>query len=104
MSKNKQISTSNFAVLNRELSWLQFNHRVLQEADDIRNPLIERMRFLGIYSNNLDEFFRIRVATIRRLMDLKQSKTDYVEYDLVQILDEITKTEGNFQKRFVGVF
>lgn len=104
MTKKNQLSPEKFCVLNRELSWLQFNHRVLQEAEDVRNPLIERMRFLGIYSNNLDEFYRIRVATIRRLMDLKQNKADYIDYDLVQTMEEITKTESVFQKRFNAVF
>ncbi|MFZ9155511.1 MAG: polyphosphate kinase 1, partial [Schleiferiaceae bacterium] len=55
--------------MNRDLSWLQFNARVLQEAEDERNPLIERLRFLGIFSNNLDEFFRVRYATIQRMSD-----------------------------------
>jgi polyphosphate kinase len=54
---------------NRELSWLSFNERVLQEAADPSVPLFERIRFLGIFSNNLDEFFRVRVATVRRMLE-----------------------------------
>ena len=52
----------------KELSWLAFNERVLQEAADSKNPIIERMRFLGIYSNNMDEFYRVRVADVKRLI------------------------------------
>lgn len=59
---------------NRDLSWLQFNSRVLQEAQDLNNPIIERVRFLGIFSKNLDEFFRVRVATIQRFSKLSETK------------------------------
>ncbi|MFW6310605.1 MAG: polyphosphate kinase 1, partial [Prolixibacteraceae bacterium] len=61
---------SNENFINREISWLSFNERVLQEAEDSNTPLFERIRFIGIFSNNLDEFFRVRVAAVRRMVDL----------------------------------
>ena len=67
MSKKKKKSPK---IIARDISWLSFNERVLQEALDINNPLIERLRFLGIFSSNMDEFFRVRYASIKRLSQI----------------------------------
>ncbi len=63
-----------FPYMEKELSWLSFNERVLQEAADPNNPVIERVRFLGIFSNNLDEFFRVRVGEIKRRILIEEAQ------------------------------
>lgn len=74
----------------RDISWLAFNARVLQEANDPTVPLKQRIRFLGIFSNNLDEFFRVRVATLKRMLEVAGKKTNFhMEDDPQSILDQI---------------
>lgn len=78
---------------NREISWLSFNARVLQEAEDPTVPLFERIRFLGIFSNNLDEFFRVRVATVRRMLELgKDDETLLGDYSAEELYNQIQET------------
>lgn len=79
--------------INRELSWLQFNARVLQEADDQKIPLLERLRFLGIFSNNLDEFFMVRYATIKRIQEAgKSGRSVLGGISAKDLMEQITQT------------
>ena len=87
--------------VNREISWLDFNARVLQEASEESVPLIERLRFLGIFSNNLDEFFQVRFATVKRISqsDLTGKKalggivaTELLEEITVIVIDQQRKS------------
>src|ERR1041384_2033641 len=71
----QEVVTQSSLFINRELSWLAFNGRVLQQAVDARTPLLERVKFLSIFSTNLDEFFMVRVAGLRRQVAAKVVQT-----------------------------
>ncbi|MBX2934402.1 MAG: polyphosphate kinase 1 [Ferruginibacter sp.] len=87
-------------IIFRDISWLSFNNRVLQEAADETVPLLERIRFLGIFSNNLDEFFRVRVATLKRMFEFGKKIRMHLELQPGAILDEIHKTVAEQHKEF----
>jgi len=77
--------------VNRELSWLDFNRRVLQEAQDVSVPLIERIRFIGIFSNNLDEFYKVRYATVKRIAQMEAELPPVEIQKAEQLLQQITQ-------------
>jgi polyphosphate kinase len=94
------MSTIRRKIIPRDISWLSFNGRVLQEAADLTVPLPERIRFLGIFSNNLDEFFRVRVATLKRMIQFGSKAKMQLEEHAEAILEEIQMTVLNQQSEF----
>lgn len=87
-------------IIFRDISWLSFNNRVLQEAADQTVPLRERIRFLGIFSNNLDEFFRVRVAALNRMIEFGSKSRMHLEIDPGAILEEIQEMVLEQQREF----
>ena len=98
MQKNK------IPHINREISWLSFNERVLQEASDPSTPLIERLKFLGIFSNNRDEFYRVRVATINRLTKLGRKAIDIYGDDPKELLQKLQRKVIEQQQHFEEIY
>ncbi len=95
----------NIPLLEKELSWLSFNERVLQEAACESVPLIQRIHFLGIFSSNLDEFFRVRVADVSRMVQLEHDEEVRNRYAalLVEIQQEAVRLQGRFDQIFLEI-
>jgi polyphosphate kinase len=94
--------------IKRDISWLAFNHRVLQEAQDEDVHLYDRLRFLGIFSNNLDEFYRVRVGTLTKMLTLNKNTAkihleDRPEQILQNILETTQKLQGQFDRTFAQI-
>lgn len=97
-------STTTFNYRNREIDWLRFNHRVLKEATDKRNPLYERIRFLAIFSSNLDEFFRVRVSKLRQIKKVKKKIRKPLGLRPNKLLKEVLEEIDNQQELFGEIF
>lgn len=95
---------SEVKYINRDISWLAFNGRVLQEAADESVPLVERMRFLGIFSNNLDEFYRVRVATWNRMASLGKRTVATLDFDPEETLAQIRRITLQQQVEFERIY
>ena len=97
-------SQSKAKYYNRDLSWLRFNHRVLQEMDDERNPLSERIKFAAIFSSNLDEFFEVRVAEIRRIKSLDKPLRKKLITKPNKLLKKIKKNINKLEEQYRDSF
>lgn len=93
-----------FPIFNREMSWLSFNYRVLQEAQNPATPLYERIKFLAIYSSNLEEFFKVRVASLRHMIHFSEKARKKLPFDPRQLQRDLLLTIDAQQRDFLQVF
>lgn len=98
------MKSKEFPYINREISWLSFNERVLQEAADKTTPLIERLKFLGIFSNNRDEFYRVRVATVKRLTKIGKKALAVYGEDPKELLTRLQRKVIEQQNTFENIY
>lgn len=98
------MKSKEFPYINREISWLSFNERVLQEAADKTTPLIERLKFLGIFSNNRDEFYRVRVATVKRLAKIGKKALAVYGEDPKELLTRLQRKVIEQQNTFENIY
>ena len=95
---NKKVLSE--AYVERDLSWMYFNRRILQEATKHQVPLLERLSFLGIYSNNLDEFFRVRMATLSRIAECEDRSVRAEREHARQLIKQINKLNNKYAKEY----
>ena len=95
---NKKIASA--PHIDRDLSWMYFNRRILQEAMKPNVPLLERLSFLGIYSNNLDEFFRVRMATLSRIAECEDKSLRSESEHAKQLIKQINKLNNRYAKEY----
>ena len=90
--------------IHRDLSWLAFNERVLEEALDPDNPLAERLRFIAIFANNMDEFYMVRFAGLKRLVDSNYTQADDFGWYPQDLLSEVKSRFNYLNKRFYDAY
>ena len=94
-----------YKYFNRDLSWLEFNHRVLEEAKDKSLPLYERLKFLAIYSNNLEEFYQVRLSYYRQLIRNQDAIPEKIqEVKPAKVIHQINETVTRLQIEFFQIF
>lgn len=103
-SSKPNTTKQSYPYIHRDISWLSFNYRVLQEAKDASVPLLEQIKFLAIYSSNLDEFFRVRVGNLKNLVRLGKKTQKELDFQPKQILRQVLSIVNKQQIEFSHIF